>query len=99
MTKKRWAAVIELKKRHNSINSSNGGNMKVSQVTLDVMITFGDPIVAGVQRPSHDNAKDAETPQEEESIAGNSSAGRVTANSGSVGIAFRHRNNKHQRQT
>ena len=70
-----------------------------SLVTLDDMITLGDPIVAGVQRPSHDNAKDAETPQEEESIAGNSSAGRVTANSGSVGIAFRHRNNKHQRQT
>ena len=99
MTKKQWAAVIELKKRHNSNNSSNGGNMKVSQVTLDVMITFGDPIVAGVQRPSHDNAEDAETPQEEESITGNSRACHVTANSCSVGTAFRNRNNKRQRQT
>ena len=59
------------------------------------MITIGDAIVAGVQKASADNMEEG---NDGATAAGNSLSGRVTANSGSVGTAFKNRmNNKRQK--
>ena len=65
------------------------------------MITLGDVIVAGVKRASISNgdADDNGENADDDTSAAHSLTSRVTATSGSVGSAFRNRNNKRQRQT
>jgi len=96
MTKNQRTAVIELKQQHKQGTNDNK-SATVSQVTLDDMITLGDAIVAGVQKASADNMEEG---NDGATTAGNSLSGRVTANSGSVGTAFKNRmNNKRQKNT
>ena len=90
MTKSQRAAVIELKRKHYSENSSSDNKTQISGITTDDLITLGDAIIAGVQRGT---AATGDTPADTND-AGNddtSQAGRVTADSGSVGTAFRNR--------
>jgi hypothetical protein len=91
MTKSQRAAVIELKRKHYADNSSTDKS-QISSVTTDDLITLGDAIIAGVKRGSAATNDNADT--NDASNDDTSQAGRVTADSGSVGAAFKNRNKR-----